>query len=632
MATSSQRNLRIALWAEGAVGQWQSTIVSLRTAMPGVDVLLGGPDAALRRELGSLCDQTLGAHDLAGLVHTAADGGAHVLVVHAPCTVPAKLLERARALVDEDLRCASVSFLSPASGLASFTPRAVPSALGAASDVTTALRNLPHGLAPVTAPYPVGPAVLLSAQGLSLLSPFPSHTPRAPLALADYGAAGRARGLLDLVDPTTFLVTPPQSAASLTAEEARWLRAAHPALAEAVDAASERTGALNEAMALVRASIEGLRILVDGYCLLPEEMGTQVAFLAMLRALANRREIAYLGVALPGFMPEYAREVLGHPKIDARQSDLATLEGFEDIDVIHRPYQLDTSLDMSRWRSVGRRIAVTVHDLIAYQIPTYHSTPDAWFAHRHVTRALSRQVDGLVAISEDTRDQILRERLSAEEGRVLVVPNGVGHLNGDETAIEPAALRASGFAGEAFVLVLGTNYSHKNRDLAIDVVRSLQGRGHEVHLVMAGANVPYGSSSEVEAGRMRPDDLVHIIPDVTSEERNWLLRHAAVVLYPTGAEGFGLVPHEAAAFGTPTVMVPIPALAERFASLPVLAADWSLEALTEATSALLSDPALAGAQVRAINAVLSGYSWENSASTLLASFRSLLAQPAVGTL
>ena len=79
-------------------------------------------------------------------------------------------------------------------------------------------------------------------------------------------------------------------------------------------------------------------------------------------------------------------------------------------------------------------------------------------------------------------------------------------------------------------------------------------------------------------------------------------------------------------------MVPIPALAERFASLPVLAADWSLEALTEATSALLSDPALAGAQVRAINAVLSGYSWENSASTLLASFRSLLAQPAVGTL
>ena len=111
-----------------------------------------------------------------------------------------------------------------------------------------------------------------------------------------------------------------------------------------------------------------------------------------------------------------------------------------------------------------------------------------------------------------------------------------------------------------------------------------------------------------------------------------MLRHAAVVLYPTGAEGFGLVPHEAAAFGTPTVMVPIPALAERFASLPVLAADWSLEALTEATSALLSDPALAGAQVRAINAVLSGYSWENSASTLLASFRSLLAQPAVGTL
>ncbi len=623
--------IRAALWVQGSLEAWQEALGSLRNALGDAEIVVGGPDPSTRDPLGGPGVRVVGAHDLAELVDIAGEGGHHVLLVHAPCQFPAKALSSAVELVETDLRCASVSFLSSDSGLASFAPASTPSAVGAAAGITGLLRSVSHGLEPVTTPFPVGPAVLLSEQGLSLLSPFPSHSPRAPLALADYGAAGRARGLLDLVEPTTYLEVLERDGAGLTETETRWLAAAHPALAEAVVAASERQSALNEAMALARASVDGLRILVDGYCLMPEEMGTQVAFLSMLRALANRRDVAYLGVALPGFMPDYAREVLNHPKIDARQADQRTLEGFEDIDVIHRPYQVTSDLDMSAWRTVGRRIAVTVHDLIAYQIPTYFPSPNDWFAHRHATRALSRQVDGLIAISQDARDQILRERLSGED-RVFVVPNGVGHLHGDEPAVEPKALRDQGFAGEPFALALGTNYTHKNRDLTIEVVRALNARGHHLHLVLAGAKVPFGSSADAEAQRTLPGDPVHVIPDVTSEERNWLLRHASVVLYPTGAEGFGLVPHEAAAFGTPTVMTPIPALAERFSAIPVLANDWSIEAWVTATAALLSDPALCGAQVRAINAVLGDYSWDKSASALLTSFRSLLAQPVVGTL
>lgn len=629
--THTTRAVCVAVWVEHPTEHWRASITSLRRELGDAKIIIGGPHPEIRAQFEAEGTRVVGAHDLAELVDIAREDGSHVLLVHTPCLVPSAFLVTALDLANSDLRCASVSFLSTSSGLASFTPSVTPPAIGAAAGITGRLRASSRGLEPVTAPYPVGPAVLLSAQGLSLLSPFPSHSPRAPLALADYGAAGRARGLLDLVDPTTFVELTTDEHAGLSETETRWLAAAHPALAQAVDAASERQSALNESMALVRATVDGVRVLVDGHCLMPEEMGTQVAFLSMLRALANRRDVAYLGVALPGFMPEYAREVMGHPKIDAKVCDLSTLEGFEDIDVIHRPYQVTADLDLSNWRSVARRIAVTVHDLIAYQIPTYFQSPQSWFDHRHATRALSRQVDGLIAVSADARDQILRERLSVED-RVFIVPNGVGHLHGDEPAFEPSELREQGFAGEPFVLVLGTNYTHKNRDLALDVVRVLNERGHRLHLVLAGAKVPFGSSDTREAQRMLPGDPVHVIRDVSSQERNWLLRHAAVVLYPTGAEGFGLVPHEAAAFGTPTVMTPIPALAERFAQIPVLAADWSVGAWAEATHRLLADPAVAAAQVRAINSVLTDYTWDKSAGALVTSFRSLLARPAVGTL
>ena len=49
---------------------------------------------------------------------------------------------------------------------------------------------------------------------------------------------------------------------------------------------------------------------------------------------------------------------------------------------------------------------------------------------------------------------------------------------------------------------------------------------------------------------------------VSSESRSWLMTIAAVVLYPSSAEGFGFVPYEAAALGTPSSFAHFGPLAE----------------------------------------------------------------------
>jgi glycosyltransferase involved in cell wall biosynthesis len=301
------------------------------------------------------------------------------------------------------------------------------------------------------------------------------------------------------------------------------------------------------------------------------------------------------------------------------------LSVFGEVDIIHRPFQ--SSVEADEWRRTAARIVMTQHDLIAYQVPIYHETPEAWFKYREAIRRAAADVDGLVAISEDVRRQVSTERLGIEEERVFVVPNGVGHLTGQESGFPPSELIQRGFDETEFLLVLGANYAHKNRGLAIEVLRELRSAGHDLSLVLAGAHVPYGSSRIDEEAAWTPDLPVYVVPDVSSEERNWLLRHASAVLYLTSAEGFGLVPHEAAAFGTPTVFVPFGPLGERFPSLPGAPADWSLEELTKATDMLLRDPALARQQIETIAHDTKRYDWDNTAAGVLDVYRAVLARP-----
>jgi glycosyltransferase involved in cell wall biosynthesis len=438
--------------------------------------------------------------------------------------------------------------------------------------------------------------------------------------------------MIDYLDPSTFVLRPRDLGVGfrndswMTSENETWLNARYPGVVEAPRDPRERSAALGNAFAAARAAVGGLRIVIDGSVLGPKEMGTQVAVLALIKALAARPEIASIGVSLlVSDPPRYAAEVLRHPKVDARFVPGSDLSVFGEVDIIHRPFQ--SSVEAEEWRRSAARIIMTLHDLISYQVPIYHETSEDWFKHREAIRRAASDVDGLIVISEDVRRQVSTERLGIEAERVFVVPNGVGHLTGQESGFPPSELVRRGFDETAFLLVLGANYAHKNRGRAIEVLRELNKMGHQLSLVLAGAHVPYGSSRVDEDAVWTPDLPVYVVPDVSSEERNWLLRHAAVVLYLTSAEGFGLVPHEAAAFGTPTVFVPFGPLGERFPDLPAAPADWSLEELTKTADSLLRDPALARQQIDAITQDTKRYDWENTAVGVLDVYRAVLARP-----
>ena len=634
-----------ALFVRPAQAQHMMTSVwALRAA--GIHIVAGcpnGEELMAYRELGCEGVRAISPADLINqtweLYHLP------VLAVADAVSLPDNFLGRALQLVADDLRVATVSFLSNDAGLLSFPVRNEPSPQppegNDATSVSRRLRELsPHG-PPTPIPTAAGAAVLFSTSALGAVGgAIPGPHSELAGTLADFSVRARSRGFVHLLDDSTFFLRhrAPGEAPyrigtidDLHPEERHWIHTAYPNEVEFVDfEGRSQTSPLALAHGLARTKVLGLRIVVDGSYLGPHEMGTQVSILACVEALAFRHDVQEVVVALRTKIPPYAARVLSMPKVTPRIVNFDTLEGLDHCDVAHRMVQPDQWFSVDRWRQVADRVVVTVLDLIAYRNGAYHEDAAKWLLYREALRVGSADADAVVVISEDVKVQAEMERLPIDPQRLHAIPFGTEHLTGNEPTAMPRELAARGFVEGQFILCLGTDYAHKNRDLAMAVVARLRERGHSQALVMAGPTVPYGSSRLSEANmrlhhRETLESNVFLLPDLPSAERNWLVRHADLVLYPSSAEGFGLVPYEAARFGTPTLFTRFGPLQELAPDIPVSAEDWSPDTLAEAADTLLSDPALARLQVESCLAAGTKYTWSATAEGLADLYRHVMA-------
>lgn len=651
------------VWVQDAPEAYVPTVRSIAAAAPGIEIVIGGPSdhSVLRRladplvgastissangtlseavRLGSIDAARLGSADAARL--GSSEFTRHVLVVSAPVVLPPRALDRAVAALDDDLRLASVSFLSNAAGAFSVPHRNTPIAhqVGIHDEVsiTNLLRTeLPApSMVPVAAP--TGAAVVLSRFALGAVAGIdPIAAGSAEFLVADTALRAAQRGFLSALDIGTYVTRAfdlgsyrPHPIDDPSSVEWGHLAYRHP---NSIDRYRRDAGGDNSALAVglttAASKIRGLRIIIDARDLGPKETGTQVSILCMVRELAARSDVASVQVGIPGPIPAYAVPYLSSEKIWVFTSPAGDLVEAQPADVIHRPSQPSSALPFDVWRTKANRVAVSLQDLIAYQVGCYHANGEQWQRYRDDLVDGAVGADVVISLSHETVRQIEAERLPLEPSRVFVVPCGTDHFTGEEPESFPPELRARGFVEQEFLLVLGTNYGHKNRDLAIRAWRTLQYAYPNLALVLAGAFVPAGSSRLTEALAIGSDSTgLFALPDVTSAERNWLVRHARVVLYPTSAEGFGLVPFEAARFGTPTVGIRFAPLDE-FNDPPVWATGWTDLELATATGRLMESPDASAAQVRATLQHADRHRWADTAADLVRAYRFALSVPA----
>ncbi|SDN55586.1 glycosyltransferase family 1 protein [Geodermatophilus sp. DSM 45219] len=206
-------------------------------------------------------------------------------------------------------------------------------------------------------------------------------------------------------------------------------------------------------------------------------------------------------------------------------------------------------------RGVAARTALTVHDMLLYDRPA-----DFPPAKRHLLRrpyaASIRQADALVCVSAATLARLAhREPGSAARGTVVPLATGTRLL-------EAAPVSVEAVAGRPFALVVGDPSPRKNLGVVVSAWERVVRQRPDAVLVLVGPPA-WGATSYgphfpalVAAGSVVP------LVGVDDGTLRWCYEHAAVVLAPSLAEGFGLPAVEALDLGAPLVTSLDPALVE----------------------------------------------------------------------
>ncbi len=200
----------------------------------------------------------------------------------------------------------------------------------------------------------------------------------------------------------------------------------------------------------------------------------------------------------------------------------------------------------------NKKVVITVHDLSPLVTPEYYDTKRRIWHYMLSFKKKLLRANAIIAVSEFTSFELKRV-LGIDTNKITVVNEGVNHdlftANIEEEKLRELRNRLN-LPGE-FILFLSTIEPRKNLPVLIEALDKLP---NNVHLVVAGA-LGWKYQEVLSAYRnSKRRQNIHFLGYVSESDKPALLKLARVVAYPSFYEGFGLVPLEAMAVGTPVVV------------------------------------------------------------------------------
>ncbi|MCU1357174.1 MAG: glycosyltransferase [Acidimicrobiales bacterium] len=271
----------------------------------------------------------------------------------------------------------------------------------------------------------------------------------------------------------------------------------------------------------------------------------------------------------------------------------------------------------------GRGVAevVTVHDLTALHFPEL-CTADVLQWPPLLARALGRGA-WVHTVSGSVADEV-RTAFPAAADRVVAIANGVRPPAPARPGSDEAAGRRLAGGGR-FVLAVGTVEPRKDLPSLVRAFDALAADDADLRLVIAG---PDGWGAEALTAAV--DAAAHRrrivrLGWVDDQQRLALMRAASVVAYPSRYEGFGLVPLEALAVGTPVVATAVGALPEVLGDAAPLVAPGDGAALAAAIDQVLTDDELRATLLARGAERVAAYRWEDTVDGIVDLYRRALA-------
>jgi glycosyltransferase involved in cell wall biosynthesis len=232
------------------------------------------------------------------------------------------------------------------------------------------------------------------------------------------------------------------------------------------------------------------------------------------------------------------------------------------FDVVH--YPLTVPLPRTSARTV-----LTLLDVQHLDLPQLFSRGERLFRRIAYDRA-ARHADRVIVISEWVRERVV-ERLGLAPDRVHAI-----HLGVDLERFTPDA----SIAREPFLLYPARPWPHKNHRRLFEAFAGVRSRHPELRLVLTGSG---HDTSSLPTG-------VEALGDVPLDRRIDLYRRAALVVFPSLYEGFGLPPIEAMACGCPVASSSAGSLSEVCGDAARLFDPHSVEEIVTAVEDVLAAP------------------------------------------
>jgi glycosyltransferase involved in cell wall biosynthesis len=275
------------------------------------------------------------------------------------------------------------------------------------------------------------------------------------------------------------------------------------------------------------------------------------------------------------------------------------------VDLFHAPHYVLPPL--TPCRSV-----VTIHDCIHLRFPQYLPSR---FAYRYARGSLwvaTHRSTRIMTVSEASKRDILTY-FPGPESKIDVIPNAIDERFWEmPDQDEIWRVRERYQLHDPFVLYAGNIKPHKNVERLIEAFHMLRASGFDVKLLIIGDEVSRHGTLRRTVHRHQLHQYVRFLGFVPDQTLAVLYRLAAVFVFPSLYEGFGLPPLEAMASGTPVITSNVSSLPEVVGDAALLIDPYDPGAIADAMRRVLRDDALRQSlRVRGL-ARARHFSWERS--------------------
>jgi len=258
----------------------------------------------------------------------------------------------------------------------------------------------------------------------------------------------------------------------------------------------------------------------------------------------------------------------------------------EKPDVYHAPhYVLPVAV---RCRSV-----VTIHDCIHLMFPQYLPNRAAHAYARGAMWSAARRSDRILTVSEASKRDILHF-FNVPPEKISVVYNAIDErfwIEPPEEEVERVRERFQ--LHQRFVLYVGGIKPHKNLVRLIEAFAELRkGEFEELKLLIIGDEISKAPALRRAVHIHKLHKHVRFLGFLPDETLAALYRLAAVFVFPSLYEGFGLPPLEAMASGTPVVTSNVSSLPEVAGDAAVLVDPYDALAIADGIDRVLTDETL----------------------------------------